>query len=150
MPFKWVFRWVIQAIGSGEPSLTPPRHLRFTLGAEAAGSYPVTVEWNPPSSWGGDEDGAGTRSYTAAYRQILNADGSAHTGSNAAWRPTAALAADDLDHVQPDAPEDTVWEFRIRSENKLGEMSNYAILVYHARVRQSSRRFGHRFQQRFA
>ena len=127
--------------------LSPPTNVRFTLGAESAGSYPVTVEWNPPYSWGDDKDGAQTRSYTAAYRQLINADGSRHTGTYANWTPTAPLAADDLDHVQPSAPANTVWEFRIRSNNRNGEHSNYIVLVYHTQT--GSRRFGHRFAERF-
>ena len=147
MPYKAVFRWVITALRLGARALTPPLGLNFRLGAEVSGEYPVTIRWSPPASWGNDRDGAGTRAYSAAYRQILDANGARHTGLYSGWTPTRALAADDLDYTPPNAPADTVWEFRILAENRNGEHSGYAMLVYHAQT--GSRRFGHRFQQRF-
>ena len=152
MPFVYAFRYVIQALFSRARGLTPPGNLRFELGAEAAGSYPVTIRWNAPSSWGDDEGGAGTRDYTAGYRQLLNADGSAHTGTYADWTPTAALAADDLDYNPPNAPENSVWEFRIRAQNRNNapqERSAYATLTYHARVAASSRSYGHQYSRHY-
>ena len=132
MPFVAAFRWVIQALRFGG-GVQAPRNLRFTLGAESGGAYPVTVFWDKTPSWGSDSGGAGTRSYEGQYRQTENADGTPHTGANAAWGVQFVRGENDqLRHVNPSAPVGTVWETRIRVENRNGEHSDYAVLEIHA------------------
>ena len=127
-----------------EAELGEPRNLRFLLGAEAGGAYPVTVEWDAPASWGDDRLGTQDRAYSFQYRQITNGDGTPHTGTYQAWRGVPRSEAQ-RSHVNPNAPEGSIWESRVRAINKLGEHSGYAQITYHP----TSGLFGFRFGPRF-
>ena len=127
------------------PPLTPPRNLRIALGNEASGSYPrPTARWDAPASWGDDDGGSQTREYIFGYRQLRNADGSAHTGTYQNWTGVGRTLAQ-MSHRNPAAPVGTVWECRVLAENKDGDRSDYATLTYHAVEQDGFLLLDHRF-----
>ena len=126
--------------------ITAPRRLRAVYGAEAAGAFPVTLEWDAPESWGNDtfDQIQSRRSYHGEYVQLTNADGTPHTGANSTPTPFNQFD-DDTDHRLPSAPNGSIWRAQVQAINRAGARSEYAVLTFHP----TSGLFGFRFGNRF-
>ena len=139
------FRAVFTVIRGGEVGVQPPQNLRFELGAEASGSFPATVRWDAPASWGNDAAGSGTREYNGEYsRRGTNADGTTYTGSQTTPVPISG-AATSFNSVAISAARGSLWDFRIRSTNAEGDHSTYVRLVIHATEQDGFLTLNHRF-----
>ena len=141
------FRAVLTVIRGGEIGVQPPRNLRFELGAEASGVFPVTVRWDAPASWGNDASGTGTREYNGSYnRRGTNADGSTYTGSQTTPVPVAGVATS-FNSVAFNAARGSLWDFHIRSTNADGDQSGYVEIVIHATEQEGYLTLDHRFMR---